>query len=208
MDYSRLFWQPDAIWRGETAFLLGGGPSLKGFNRSRLTRRGHRVIAINSSYRIANSQDLLFFTDNSWFEQHQPVIDLWRGYVVTLSRHAKAAMPQKVRRIECEEGAAFVPGRTPVRLGRSSGQTAISLAILLGATRVVLLGYDMRMVEGRSHHHDDHSHDNDSDLRRYANSFGGWAQATAEAGVEVLNATPGSALTEFPFRSLDDVLDS
>jgi hypothetical protein len=36
--------------------------------------------------------------------------------------------------------------------------------------------------------------------------FQGWGEAARRIGVEVLNCTPGSALAEFPMRSIDDVL--
>ena len=55
------YWSIPPEWTGETAFLLGGGPSLKGFNAECL--RGRRVIAINNSWELAPWADVLYFCD-------------------------------------------------------------------------------------------------------------------------------------------------
>src|SRR5262245_11725062 len=48
---------PDTAWRGYRCFLIGGGPSLKAFDFSRL--RGQRTIAINRSIEFVDA--------NIWF---------------------------------------------------------------------------------------------------------------------------------------------
>lgn len=112
----------------------------------------------------------------------------------------------------------FDPGFPPVGsreiwAGRSSGHTAISLAIAMGASRIGLVAYDMRVVAGREHFHRDYHVNHDGtgrDLTQYEKEFvpgfGGWNEAALASGVQVLNCTPGSALTEFPFADLDEVL--
>lgn len=204
------FWAPEPLWRGETCFLLGGGPSLDGATVGRLRGRPRcRVMAINSSHLLAPWADALFFTDNSWFELRRNVVAAWPGMVFTLARGAKAEMPDKIRRLEIEAwGPEFPPaGSSKIRQGRSSGHTAISIAIALGATTIALLGYDMREIDGRSHHHDEYRN---TEIGLYASdfvpAFAGWNASALAAGSMVLNATPGSALREFPFVDLDDVL--
>ncbi len=92
--------------------------------------------------------------------------------------------------------------------GRSSGHTAISLAIAMGAKRVAMVGYDMRVVGGREHFHADYK--GGRDLSIYANEFvpgfNGWNESAWASGCEVLNCTPGSAVTEFATANLEDVL--
>jgi hypothetical protein len=68
----------------------------------------------------------------------------------------------------------------------------------MGAARIVLLGFDMRIADGRSHCHDDYeSRDPNLYETDFRPAFEGWNAAAFRAGVEVVNATPGSALTEF-----------
>lgn len=207
-DRGGEIWTPEPLWHGATVFLLGGGPSLRVFDMRRL--RGHTVLAINSSCHsalAAGLQPALFFTDNHWFVEHRAVIEAWPGLVVTASHSAKAALPDKLRRIAMVQRPDFTKGEPILKFGRSSGHTAISLAIAMGAARVVLLGYDMRRVDGRSHHHDDYLETDDALYERdFLIYFRDWNQAAIAAGVEVLNATPGSALREFPMIDIDDLL--
>lgn len=203
IDRGNEFWTPEPIWRGETAFLLAGGPSLKGMDVDRL--RGRRVMAINTAAYLAPWADVLFFTDNGWFESNTEAVAQWGGEVMTLSRHAKRKVPDRVKRLKTEHRPDFPPlGCSVIRQGRSSGHTAVALAVALGANRVVLLGYDMRIVDGASHFHDRYRN---GDLELYARdfipAFDGWRAAAEAAGVTVVNATPGSALTEFETTTVE-----
>jgi hypothetical protein len=208
------FWTPEPIFAGETVFILAGGPSLRDVDFNRL--RGRKVITVNSSLDRALSAGLddgvLFFTDHPWFTPRKEKIAKWRGPVVTFSSGAKAEMPQKVRRIQGEwresQKHAFPPvGGPTIRKGRNSGHSAIGLAIALGAARVILLGFDMRVVEGRSHHHDEYVQENAEVYSAlFLRAFKDWNKEALAFGVTILNATPGSALTEFPFIDLEEVL--
>lgn len=206
------FWTPEPIWEGETAYLLAGGPSLRDVDLSLL--RGRKVLTINSSHARAIEAGLddgiLFFTDIEWFTGRRDIVAAWRGPVITSSRPAKAAMPQKIKRVQGELRDSFPPIGAPViRKGHSSGQTAIGLAASLGAIRIVLLAYDMREVDGRTHHHDEYRcPDLSYYSKRFIPGFAGWKQSADEAGIEILNATPDSALVEFPMINFETALIS
>lgn len=211
MSRESEYWTPELIWKGETAFILASGPSLTREICDRL--RGRRVIAVNSSALLAPWADVLYFTDSGWYEPRRQLVADWPGLVISMSRTAKRELPDKVRRVKGEGDPAFPPSFPPpgapfIQQGRSSGHTAISLAIALGATTEVLLGFDMRVVGGREHHHSEYA--GPRDLEQYARdflpAFNGWNAAALKAGVTILNATPGSALTEFPMVALDEVL--
>lgn len=198
-------WTPEPLFDGETVFLLAGGPSLIGFDVERL--RGRRVVAINSSAALCPWADVLYFQDHSWFLAHRREVEAWAGICVTASRHTKVEIPDKVRRISLINRPGFSKRERDLRFGRSSGHTAIVLAIAMGARRIVLLGYDMRLVDGRSHFHDDHREES---LKLYRDDFliyfKGWDRDAMALGVDVVNCTPGSALTEFRTAELDDIL--
>lgn len=204
------YWSPEPIFKGETIFCLASGPSLT----AEVCARGRyrRTIAINSSATLAPFASVLFFTDSSWYEQRRDLVANWPGLVISMSRTAKRELPDKVKRIQGQGDPQALPGfsRGPhvIQQGRSSGHTAVSLAIALGASRVVLLGYDMRFVEGREHCHGEYKGPRDVQIyeREFLPGFAGWNEAAAAVGVEVINATKGSALKEFRFMSLDEVL--
>ena len=53
---------PDGSWSGRRCFIVGGGPSLKGFDFERL--RGERVIAINKAFYDVPFADIVFAMDS------------------------------------------------------------------------------------------------------------------------------------------------
>lgn len=91
--------------------------------------------------------------------------------------------------------------------GGNSGYQAANLALHTGARRIVLVGYDMRRgADGRAHWHGDHPpHMNNAPpdaLSRWVRAFDS-VPATLPADVEIINATPGSAVTAFRFAPLE-----
>lgn len=209
-DRSGEFWTPEPIFAGLTVFCLASGPSLTQAIADRI--KGRAAIVCNSSCDLAPWARVLFFMDNGWFAANRETVAIWPGHVITLSKAAKRELPDKVRRVRAVGDPMLPPvfkRAGEIQQGRSTGHAAVSLAIAAGAARVVLVGYDMRLIEGREHHHQ-HYAGRPRDLEVYARdfvpAFNGWAAAAASVGAEILNATPGSAITEFPFVELDEVL--
>jgi hypothetical protein len=214
MNTSREFeyWNPIPLFKGATVFCLASGPSLTRAVADRLRDAGARAIVVNSSCALAPWADVLYFTDSGWYEPRRELVANWTGAVVSMSRTAKRELPDKVNRVEGQGDPmgppSFARGRSVIQQGRSSGHTAVSLAIAMGAARVVLVGYDMRVVDGREHHHAEYSGARDLDqyAREFVPAFNGWRAAAEAVGAEIVNATPGSAVTEFPFVDLEDML--
>lgn len=90
--------------------------------------------------------------------------------------------------------------------GCNSGYQALNLAVLLGAKRIMLLGFDMRIVDERRHFFGDHP--------KGMNVQSNYAQWITKfktippdlTGVEVFNCTKGSALKCFPYKPLKKLL--
>jgi hypothetical protein len=202
---SSAYWTPPpSTWAGDTVFLLGGGPSLDRRQVNQL--RDRRVMVITSSAMLAPWADVLFFGDRLWAIGREELVQGWKGLAVTCNLAAKGRMP-KLKLINAREGDRFPAlGSGRVRKGPSSGHTAIGLAVALGASRIVLLGYDMGVVGGRSHHHGEYSVREPAVYQRFLAGFGGWRSAAEKIGVEIVNATPGSALKEFPVVALGNML--
>lgn len=211
-DRAQEYWAVEPIFKDETVICLASGPSLTQEICEMI--RGRKSIVVNSSCHLAPWADVLYFTDSSWYEQRRELVANWPGIVVSMSKTAKRELPDKVKRVQGEGDPSVRPVRFPplgssvIRQGRTSGHTAVSLAIAFGAKRVVLLGYDMRVVAGREHHHSEYTGERDLDqyAKDFVPAFNGWNAAARESGVEVVNCTPGSAVTEFSFADLDEVL--
>jgi hypothetical protein len=198
-------WIPEQLFSAETVFLLGGGLSLLTTDIGAI--RGQPTIAINGAATVAPWAPILFFRDVQWYLYNKRLVDGWKGIAVTTNQSAAAAAPA-IKRVATSILKDFTPPGSPlIRNGRSSGHIAVSLAVTMGARRIVLLGYDCRFVDGRSHWH---NHYRDATpFHLYENDFlpawRGWGDAAKRAGVEIFLACE-SAIQEFPFRPLSDFL--
>lgn len=221
------YWTPEPLFKGETVFCVASGPSLTQEIADKL--RGRRVIAVNSSCRFLPWADVLFFTDSGWYAERKELVRDWPGLVISMSRRAKRelddpAMGRAVPRVLRVKGVGdpnwpprrlgvpcFPPlGSHEIQQGRNSGNTAVSLAIALGAACVPLVAYDCRLINGREHCHDEYKGPRDLSLydNEFKKAFNGWNEAALASGVKIINCTPGSAIMQFPFADLDEVLKS
>ncbi len=93
--------------------------------------------------------------------------------------------------------------------GGNSGFHALNLAVQFGARRIVLVGYDMTVRNGL-HWHGAHprgmNNPTETNTRRWARVLDDQAERIASLGVEVLNASPVSALTAYRRVKLEDVI--
>lgn len=206
------YWTPEPWWKGETVFVLASGPSLTQEVCDKI--KGRKAIVINVSFKLAPWAPVWYFTDSYIYESFRDEVKAWPGEIITMSRTAKRELNERVKRVRGEGDPSFPSGKFPpighpaIRQGRNSGNTAVALAIALGAARVALVGFDCRVIGGREHHHDAYSGPRDLSLynNEFRRAFDGWNAAAIASGVSIVNCTPGSAITEFPFADLDDVL--
>jgi len=200
------FWEPDRALVGETVVIIGNGPSLMAASPAAIA--DVRFVAVNSACRwaasIATPADILYFTDNSWSENRPHLAAEWPGPVVTSNRNAKARLGAAVQYLDIIALTEWAEA-PPDAVQASSGHSAAVLAARLGAVRVILLGFDGRRANGRSHWHDDYSEHDDAPYReRFIPGWRMLAPVFAAKGVELINATPGSAIDAVPFRPIGE----
>lgn len=194
------FWEPDRSFDGQTVVIIGGGPSLATFDLAGLY--GLRFIVVNSGCRrlmpVATKDDILYFTDNSWHENRPELASDWPGPVICANRHVKARMGDAVRYIDVRDLTVRI-GALPDFVQASSGHIAASLAVIMGAKRLVLMAFEGQAVNGQTHGHGDYTQtDVSAFTERFLPGWQGLARAFERMGVEVLNATPNSAVDCFP----------
>ena len=106
-----------------------------------------------------------------------------------------------LRYIAGKHAPGFSTDPRVIHFGRNSGYQAINIALLAGAKRVLLLGFDHRHVQGASHWFGDHPD-------KLRSIYDTWLQETWSTvqpellPAEVINCTPGSALTVFRLSEL------
>lgn len=207
-------WTPQPIFRDTTVFVVGGGPSLRNFDFEAL--RGKTVVVVNEFVRRVPWAALLFFGDAAWYRRRKAEVKAFKGLVVTHARGPQIDLgADKILRVTWDilerKGASteFPPQGHPVlRWGPTSGHKAVSLCVSCAAARVVMLGFDCRVdEEGHSHGHDAYQHRGDAHMKKsWLPGWTGWRDAAARRGTTIVNATPGTDLTEFPLVPLEQEL--
>jgi len=200
-------WKIPILWNSGTVFVFGGGPSLAGVDVNRL--KGHRVIAVNNAYKLADWIDVMFYGDCRWLGGHADGLKRFSGLKMTTCPNHDSNLGRsigiKVLAKRRQHGIHSQPDA--VNWNLSSGACAINVAVHLGAKRIILLGYDMRRVDGRNNWHPDHITTKDHNpYARFLTPFPIIAADLRRLGVECVNATPGSALTVFPIVDPEEVL--
>ena len=200
-------WTVPQEWVGETCYILAGGPSLRGFDAEALRGRG-RVIAINNSFLLAPWADVLYYADRCWWLAHrEEALRVFKGqYRVSVN-----ASDDGTKRLRTTGMSGLEKDPGALRHGGNSGYQAIGIAYHFGATRIVLLGYDMHVNGSQTHWHEGHLRWTAEAQERVLHDvflprFQSLVAPLKAAGVEVLNATPGSALTCWPAVRLEDLL--
>lgn len=94
-----------------------------------------------------------------------------------------------------------------INYGQNSGFQALNLAFLLGAKRILLLGYDMKLAKSGANHWFGHHPDKVvSNYPAWWSHFSVAADQFKKLGVEVINCSPDTALICFKKMSLESAL--
>lgn len=192
-------------------FLIGGGPSLRGFDFECL--RGRVLVAVNDAAVHVPFASALFSMDASWIRNRREMVDEFAGekyLAVAPDFHfANGPVACYLKRDRQGRGLSTNPGVIHLG-GGNSGYGALNLAVLKGATRIVLLGYDL--TGPNQHWHSGYSWadalSSDSLYQRWAEQFDLAATELRQRGVRVVNASPISRITAFrkvPLASVPDV---
>lgn len=174
-----------------------------------------RVIAVNDAYRLAPFADLLYFADAQWWRWHKekPEFKAFAGAMVTIEPtglevdDARVFMLRSARKDRFSDDHGLSTDPAAIADGRNSGYQAINLAALTGAKRIVLLGYDSKPgAAGEAHWFGNHPIPTHTatvnGFRKFYKQLVGPLKAL---GIEIVNCSPGSAITCFPKASLESV---
>lgn len=197
---------PDQAWAGQRCFIVGGGPSLRGFDFEQL--RGELVIAVNRAYEavpwaaICFSMDMRFF---SWVHIGQYGADSARAFqefegARVMLRETACGYPDGVHIVDCNNADEMTFSlQDGLCNSTNSGFSALNLACALGCPEIYLLGFDMDGEDGRqAWFHDGHPVVQDSSVyrERFIPDF---ERAAPELAGRVVNCNPASALRCFRF---------
>lgn len=201
------------LWKGETVFIIGGGSSLKNFDYSPL--KGEKVIGTNRAFILGDWVQVCLMGDlDFWKEEvNRKPLRIFKGMKFCMSKQACMTDPSLIyiRKNSDVEGLAYDgfslcwhSPKSPLNpnewlAGGNTGVAAVNLAYLLGAKRIVLLGFDMyKGLEGENNWHNVHKNlPSDEKLFRQALRFKVPAQELSERGIKVINTNPLSKIPYF-----------
>lgn len=194
-------------WNGETAVIVGTGPGAAAAPLAEV--RGHaRFIAIKSSWELAPWASVIYGSERSWWFSNSG-LPQFRGMKISPSP-AVCRTYRDVRLVKLRPRATILTGEIGVigcglvSGGGHSGFHAINLAVQFGAKRIVLVGFDMTLANG-AHWHKERAGAVKADAGRVAlwrEEMDACAPLFDRLGVQVINATPESALKSYPKMSL------
>lgn len=157
---------------------------------------------------LAPWADLLYACDHGWWERYAPAFG---GMKVTQDPRV-ASIRDDVHRVPCDPDGTGL-SRDPHRIhgGGNGGYQAVNLAVLLGAARIILLGFDMSAgPDGRRHAYPDHqpglNNPDESNFMNWRTAFAALARDLRAAGIPVVNCSTRTALDCFPRGTLETVL--
>jgi hypothetical protein len=145
----------------------------------------------------------LYGCDYKWWNHHFEDI-VFAGEMWTQDIHARREFG--LNWVLGKAKAGF--GKDCVHFGSHSGYQAINLAYLWGAKRIILLGYDCRSIGGKAHWFGQHAAglNQQQGFITWLTHYQQLADDLSAEGVEVINATPESAINVFTKRRIHEGL--
>jgi hypothetical protein len=217
----------------DICFVVGGGPSLNGFDFSQLN--GFDTIAVNKAAEYIHNPTHFITTDYSYFiKASLPISELTQKcsntyFVANMSHDYMEYQNGKVvdtRRnfvyedlykytgvIESYNKIGFGSSLNEFSHGENSGHCGIQLALLLGYKKIYLLGFDLNS-DGQTHFHQSYR---EVDQKSFKNRVNNYAETLIQSLIrykgaqQIINLSSSSILVNSPIaiktETFKDVLD-
>lgn len=182
-------------------YIVGGGPSLSGFNLNVLSSR--TVICVNDGILFLPWAYAVVSADLIWMQKRAENLQVFAGHkylVAAQPGQQDATWLLKVR----EPGLSSF--RNEVHIGGTSGYAALNIAYLAGAKTIHLLGYDYHSPGVHWFGRYPWRSSADEDLwQKWATAYNTTLPQLAATGVTVYNYSPQSRVTAFQKRELREL---
>ncbi len=184
----------------KTIYIVGGGSSLKDFDWSLLENED--VIAINRAYEKLPNAKWIYFSDLRFWQWNSKELIKHAAKKITGNYRIKDTHVE-IYKFTGSKGLEVEPNR--LRTGNSSGFAAINLAYHLGASLIILLGFDMYSDKGKFHWHNGYPVKNRDNFEPMLKYFETIAEPLEDIGIEVLNASINSKIECFNKVTLEEI---
>ena len=205
----KLEW-PD--WTEEIVIIVASGPSASEVPLELMKDRA-RFMAVKDGWRLCPWADVLYGCDHHWWEAHRGIpefLGLRMAYdPQTITKYR--GMPFLKVNVKKQREQFMFGEIGNVGWGGNSGFHAINLVAQFGAKLIALVGFDMRIDNGK-HFFGDHKYTKDRpsapNCLRWAKIIDSQAPVLTKMGITVVNCSLVSTITAFPKVDFRDFVKS
>lgn len=189
-------------WKNETVVCVASGPSLLKEDVEYCRGRA-KIAVVNDNYKLIDA-DLLYAADLQWWDYHNGVPE-FTGQKWT--QDEKAAKKYNLNHVAGKWQPGISHSSDFIHYGFNSGFQLVNLVYLMGARKIILLGFDMKFNK-KSHWFGDHPEplNRPADYHKWAKIMDKAARRYEKAGVEVINCSRDTGLTEYKRALIHDCL--
>lgn len=194
-------------FEGQTVICVGSGPSLTDEQVRIAEESNHPIIAVNDNFKKVVHPDIIFACDIMWwYKNYLDIVDtidpeyteLWT--ITSIGSHFKKKKPLQysipINEVGYYQQAGL--GLSKVHHGGNSGYIAVNLAYLMGASKIILIGYDHKHTYGKAHWFGDHDmtklRKNAEDVDRWVRNFESLSHGLNREGIDLVNCSIETAI--------------
>lgn len=212
LEVQALYWSVPRLWPDSTVFIIGGGPSIKKQDLTMISANGHKTIGCNAAFLDYPWIDCVYFGDckfHMWITEdnhYKRQFDEFKG--LKISCCPDTTTDKRIHSLfRIQKG--IVQDRRSIGWNMNTGGSAINLGYHLGASRIILLGFDMHLKNGMNYHdyHIIPPNNPEEVLKKFIRFFRFITEDAKELKLKILNATPESALNYFPMVKYEEVVN-
>ncbi len=200
---------------------IGTGPSLTLSQVEAARRKGFALFGCNLTYQIVPDLALLFATNGPFWDYYWNRDDGPRAHPCEKwTNDLDASGRLGLNYIGSRDGVGLSTDARRIHHGHSSGFCLLNLAFLKGATLIVLLGYDLKYAPDYQAKDRKAGSTPRHYFGEYPSALQHWPSVAVRGGVhvelvqkyrevadqklvEIVNCTPGSAISAFPRRDIE-----
>lgn len=195
--------------------VIAGGPSLNDSQIEQLTLYPENlfIVGVNNAFEICAFLNVLYAADDGWWKHHADRVPQYMDRFSTWDGSSTDKPPfpidERINYLKGVPGYGFATNTDELVLGGHGGHHAIQIAMHYGCRRILLLGLDMRRLDGKAHWFGDYKDDQFNrriNYDGYLPMMNAGAKQAAKRGVEIVNCSSRSALTCFPKQPLRKAL--
>jgi hypothetical protein len=224
----------DPIYFHETGVLIATGPSVNSeqveFVHNAQQSGKCKVITVNNAYQLAPWTNAHISCNDDWWQYYWPRDQVLRDMPAhKYTWYPQLAAEYKIRYIKAivKDGLSTDP--SVIHINHGSGPMGINLAVHYGFRRLLLIGHDMKFAKDYNGRAKQSGSDPRHFFGEYPKELQHWPSVKVglskpgvidglieaydkmvpqlpSLGMEIINCTPGTALTSFPVSTLEKEL--